>query len=101
MKVINKPVPGYYKRRLVRGGPWVGVHVLRPVPIDPDTKEVLDRFWPLVAYQGDDILDPFVIWPYLKPIPEKEYLRLAGITPGRDEISPNEPMNLNTERSLF
>jgi len=37
------PVPGFYRIRLVRGGPWVGARITYGPPLDPIDGEELDR----------------------------------------------------------
>ncbi len=39
------PVPGYYRIKLVKGGPFVGAEIKYEPPLDPVTGEVLDRSW--------------------------------------------------------
>lgn len=40
---VDRPVPGWYRRRLVKGGPWVPVLIWQRCPLDPETGEPLDR----------------------------------------------------------
>lgn len=72
---ISEPVPGYYRRKLVKRGPWVPVVVFRPCPIEwwLDGCQALDR-WPHLACLVDgQPANPIDNWPYLEPISEREY----------------------------
>lgn len=41
---------GFYRVRLVRGGPWVAAEIKFEPPFDPETNEPLDRSFRHVAY---------------------------------------------------
>jgi len=40
---VDVPEAGYYKRRFVRGGPWVACQIWFGAPMDPVTGEPLER----------------------------------------------------------
>lgn len=52
-RVISKPREGYFKVRFGRTKSrrviWGPARIERPIPMDPDTGEILDRFPPLFA----------------------------------------------------
>ena len=76
MPEVANPLPGFYKARLVRNGPWVPVQIWHGPPVDPVTGETLDRSWRLRAQVGDDFNeDPHEIWSYCAghPIDRAEF----------------------------
>lgn len=98
---IDRPTEGLYRRKLVKGGPWVPVVIWRPPAIDPDTGEQLERSTMLTAWEDGRNVDPFQIWPYLHPISEAEYWRLRDRIDDDPEAEPRNVIDLNTKRSLF
>ena len=42
---VDRPVPGWYRLKLVKGGCWVGAEIRFEPPRDPVTNELLDRSW--------------------------------------------------------
>lgn len=42
---LDKPEPGYYRMRLVKGGALVACAIVYGPPNDPETGEPLDRSW--------------------------------------------------------
>lgn len=66
------PECGWFKRRIVRGGPWVPVEIMVRREIDPDTGE-LEGPEVLVASYDDRIVPPHTIWTHLTPITRDEF----------------------------
>lgn len=106
----DKPVAGWYKVRLVRGGPWVGVRVWFGPPLDPETGEELDRSPRWQAVQDGAFVDVWRLWPgcALHPIDEAEYaFRCARsehakrFAPHEPEASPTSAIDLNRLAPLF
>lgn len=93
----DHPECGWYKRRMVKGGPWVPVriHVVRE--IDPETGELTapER---LVADCDGRIEDAALHWTHLIPISRKDHDALVhriGLTP---EMTDNtRPLDLTKE----
>ena len=73
----DDPQPGFYKRRMVRGGPFVPVEIWLEQEIDPETGELAadER---LVAICNGILRDPLSIWTYCRPISASEYNGLTG-----------------------
>lgn len=69
------PECGFYKTRLVRGGPWVAVEIKIERDIDFDTGELTapER---LVAICGGERRRPEGLWTYLTPISRDEHRAL-------------------------
>lgn len=111
------PHPGFYRTRLVRGGPWVPVAIDHGPSCDPVTGEILDRPWLWRMRVGADELPAFPDpgaagildrWPYLEPITEAEYRYLAACidwaarhAPSAPEASPRQRIDHLTTRILF
>jgi hypothetical protein len=62
---VDRPVPGHYWRKLVKGGPRVPCIIFVPCPLDPYTGEPLDRPRHLRCLVGDDEADPHEQWSWL------------------------------------
>lgn len=67
------PECGWYKRRIVKGGPWVPVRIFVERDIDPETGELLgpERLVADVDGKRDDY--PARHWTHLAPITRAEY----------------------------
>ena len=46
---IGTPQPGFFRLRLVRGGPWVSARIYLPCPVDPEFGYPMDRSRHLTA----------------------------------------------------
>ena len=68
---------GFYKTRLVKGGPWAAVEIKVQRDIDFETGELTgpER---LIAICDGDRRDPARIWTYLTPISREEHRALLG-----------------------
>jgi len=111
---LDQPVEGYYRRRLVSGGPWVGVRIWFGLPADPDTGELLDRSPRWQAEQtgkviaGDDAIQSLWVSCCREPITRKEYEFLIADAawcrenaPDEPASTPSKPIDLNNRPSLF
>lgn len=74
----DEPQCGYYKRRMVRGGPFVAVAIWLEQPIDPLTGE-LTAPEELRAIANGRPVDPMHVWAYARPISPAEYDALTGV----------------------
>lgn len=76
-RVEDEPQPGLYKRRMVKGGPFVPVEIWLEQKIDPETGELAadER---LRAICNGERRDPVSIWTYCRPIAADEYDALTG-----------------------
>ncbi|QRZ14699.1 hypothetical protein JWJ88_17190 [Paracoccus methylovorus] len=72
------PEPGFYKRRMVRGGPFVPVEIWLVQEIDPITGELTadERF---EAICNGQLCDPMAVWTYCRAISAEEYDALTGV----------------------
>lgn len=86
------PRCGWFKRRLVKGGPWVAAKIWMDQPIDPDTGELC----------GDETLqcevagrwaDPEDAWTWLcaNPITEQEFRYLTALAEHCARHEPSHP----------
>jgi len=87
----DEPEVGFFKTKLVSGGPWVAVHIWDGPPTDPLTGETLDRSWRLQALVNDEPEDPTTIWPGPVPIPQEEYDYLLTVRAWALEHNPDDP----------
>ncbi|MCB5411815.1 hypothetical protein [Pseudogemmobacter faecipullorum] len=70
------PECGWYKTRLIRGGPWVPVEISIQREIDPETGELTGP--ERMACEVDGVRrEPASIWSHLTPITRAEFLALT------------------------
>lgn len=76
-RIEDEPQCGFYKRRMVRGGPFVPVEIWLEQQIDPETGELVadERLRALVNGENRD---PVNVWPYCRAISVEEYDGLTG-----------------------
>lgn len=68
----DEPHCGFYRRRMVRGGPWIPVEIYLHQEIDPDTGE-LTADEKLMCVRGGESADPYREWPSCRAISIEEY----------------------------
>jgi hypothetical protein len=91
------PECGWYKRRLVKGGPWIPVRIFVQREVDPETGELLGPEV-LVADADGKLADPTHHWTYLTPITRAEYEALLfrqSTVPGMADSAT--PLDLTKE----
>lgn len=73
LEVPDEAQPGWYRRRLVRGGPFVAVAITMEQPVDEDGELCGDET--LAAWIGGNWRDPHEEWTYCagQPITEAEF----------------------------
>lgn len=106
---IDTPQAGYFKRRFIRGGPWVAVRLWHGAPRDPYTGEELERShrW-LAEVDGklvDDEMNVLDTWIGCagNPITETEYRSMLNKSgdaiysaPESPEANPHRRADLRT-----
>lgn len=89
----DEPQCGWFKRRLVKGGPWVPARIWLYQPIDDETGELCgdERLQCEVA---GGMRNPEDEWPWLcgNPISESEFDFLTATADWSRRYAPNEPM---------
>lgn len=115
MHTIDQPVAGFYRARLVKGGPWVPVRIWFGPPPDPDDPDgpPLDRSHRWQAIVGDDLVtghDVQDVWIRAsgEPVDRQRYDYMRAVRdwamradPSAPEANPTKPVNLRTMRPLF
>lgn len=110
----SSPVAGFYRTKLVKGGPWVPVRIWYGPPLDPETGEELDRSprWQALV-NGEEVDGPnevewVWVWCSNKGITEAEYRYMLAkkehaekFAPELPEASPREKIDLNKLPPLF
>ncbi|MBS8227133.1 hypothetical protein [Vannielia litorea] len=71
------PECGWFKRRLVKNGPWVPVRIYIEREIDPATGELTCDEIMRIEVEGLDGGDPANHWTYLTPITRREFDHLV------------------------
>jgi hypothetical protein len=89
---IGRPEPGYYKRRLVGGGPWVSVRFYLE---DGEMRVEVDG----QTHRGDgERHDPHEVWPLSWPSTEQEYTFLCQLREWAQRFAPHHPAARPRER---
>ena len=91
-ETTQDPQPGWYKRRLVRGGPWVPARIWLYSEVD-DAGELLAPEI-LQAECNGAWADPDDLWSYVaaNPITEAEFKFLSATIEWTQTNAPQEPM---------
>ena len=104
-------VPGHFKLRLVKKGPWVAAVVFRPCPLEIHVDapwQWLDR-WPRLCAEIDGrSADPERVRDFGRPITQAEYLYMSAAAewdrrhdPAAPAANPRQAMSLDEMRPLF
>lgn len=98
---VDDPQVGFYRTRLVRGGPWVGVQIFWQWPTDPHTGEQLDRSPTMIALVNGEPRELYEAWVVSAkhPITEAEFHELRA--QAMSGLNVQQKLDLNKERSLF
>ena len=116
---INTPLPGYYKTRLVKGGPYVPARIFRTCCCTVNGGEEnaehpwrpsCDRFPPLRGEINGEERNPFDIWSRLAkhPITKADFHFMTDTrkwaeahSPLMPEADPRRSIDLNTIPPMF
>lgn len=97
-RMIGEPRPGFFRVRLVKGGPWVPARILRPCPIDPTCGYPLDRSPRDLVAEVDGRPVPLDrVWLFGTEIDWPEWARLSSITDAERHV-PDSPLANPTQR---
>lgn len=103
---------GYFKTRLVKGGPYVPVKIWFGRPPDPDNPgKLLDRSprWQCIV-DGKEARDPYDIWAFVagRNIPEADYYTMVAKKlwdrqhdPGSPTQNPEKPIDWMSMKPIF
>lgn len=94
------PVAGYYRRRMVSGGIYVGVRIWHGAPLDPVTGEEMDRSHRWQAQVNGQPIDIERVWPSCArdPIDEREYHYLCSLQRWGADHAPDSAIADPTRR---
>lgn len=73
----GEPQAGYYKRRMVKGGPWIPARIFVEREIDPETGELASDEVLCIEVDGTRRRDPCEHWTYLTAITRQEFQALT------------------------
>ncbi len=98
-RAIASPEPGYFKMRLVKGGPWVAALIYRPCPLemDPETFQHIDRWPHLSAEINGTAASVDRVWTSGRDVSIAEYHRLKATPANR----PHEAIDVNSLATIF
>lgn len=108
--LVDVPEAGFYRTKLVRGGPWCGVRIWFGAPPDPETGEPLDRSPRWQAEINGNLADIDQVWPYVagRFIDEAEYRYLTALSKhakawdrSLPEAKPTQAIDINRTRPVF
>ncbi|HEV8036164.1 hypothetical protein [Yoonia sp.] len=92
------PEAGFYKTRLVKGGPFVPIRIWLDQEICPVTGELMADESLRCEALGQS-RNPETIWTYLRPIPRAEYDALVDLHRSMDLMAAvNAPINIEDVR---
>lgn len=109
-RIINKPEPGFFKMRLIKGGPWVPALIYRPCPLElcPETFQWIDRVYRLEAEIDGMPVDVNRIWTSGRQITAAEYLYMKAHrawvrqhAQHLPEARPEEAIDINKLAPIF
>ena len=91
--LVDCPIPGFYRRRLVKGGPFVGVRIYQACPLDPESGEPMQRSRPLLCQVNGEWADPYETWIWVAgaKISEAEFNFLMADASHAMEYRPTAP----------
>lgn len=103
---ISTPQAGLYRVRLAREpAPWCPLRIWQGFPLDPETREPLERGWLWRAELHEVEVDVWRHWPYCagEPISEAEYRYLVALhrhatthEPHLPEANPRQRVDYGT-----
>lgn len=111
MSEVDIPVPGFYRLRLVKSGPWCAVKIWDEAERDPETNELIEDQQFRCLINGKEV-DP---WRYAErvncfgqPIDEAEYRYMLDTEswartydPEAPEADPYRPVDINKIKPVF
>ncbi|MGN7869586.1 hypothetical protein [Paracoccus sp. 22332] len=85
----DDPQCGFYKTRIVRGGPWVGVAVWLEQSIDPETGDLTEPETLAAICNGQPKRPAWIHrnWTYFRPITSEDYDALIGVQSRIEEMA--------------
>jgi hypothetical protein len=85
------PVAGFYRMKLRRDGVYAAIRVWYGPPLDPFTREEMDRSWRWQAEAGGRPIDLERVWPQCakEPIDQKQFTRLLMQSAWSRENAPD------------
>jgi hypothetical protein len=88
-----EPTPGLYRMPLRRGGVRVAVKIWYGAPLDPVTRDEMDRGHRWQALANDDPVDFERVWPVCakEPIDQAEYDHLVRLARWSKQNAPDAP----------
>ena len=107
---IDIPEIGWFRLRLVCGGPWVAARIYWSVAKDPVTGEQLDRSPVMLGEIMGKPISPIELWPRVAGhrITEQEYQYLMHVKawadahdPTAPEATPDKRIDLNRMKPIF
>lgn len=90
----DHPIAGFYKRRLTKGGPFVGAVIFYPCPFYFENGEMtVERSRPLLCRVNGEWRDVLDQWTWLcgQPISEAEFLYLLALAEHAAAYEPDLP----------
>ncbi len=91
---VDLPQPGFYKRRLIKGGPFIGVMVWQSCPFHwQDGEMTVDRSRPLLCLVNGEHANAHDQWSWVagSRVTEAEYRFLMADAAHASEYRPTAP----------
>jgi hypothetical protein len=90
-RIVDQPQPGFFRLRLVRGGPWVCARIYIPCPMDPFTGEPTERPRLICAEINGEDVEAHRVWHFGEPITASEFEFLLAESRWAHRYSPADP----------
>jgi hypothetical protein len=118
-RLADVPEPGFYRLKLVRGGPFVPARIYVPCPFEIEDESQLGwpverrhcagmQRWSLRATINDEDADPLDVWQRGNRISAIDYHKMIAVRdravahePYAPEANPRGKVNLARQPSLF
>ena len=93
--IVDQPQPGFYKRKLTKGGPYIGVMLFYSCPFffADDGNVTVERSRPLLCQVNGEWADPFTEWSWIagNRITEAEFRYLLADADHAQQYRPAAP----------
>ncbi len=100
---IAKPRPGFFKLRLIKGGPFVPARIFLPCPIDPEFGHPMDRSRHLIGEIDGKEVEVERIWLSAEEIGPAEFAFMTADAswcrnwaPAEPQANPRKPIDART-----
>lgn len=93
-RIEDEPEVGWYRARMVKGGPFVPVRIWLAQVTDPDTGDLVEPEEIRAEWLGNPV-DPVWVWPWCRAISRDAYVALVDLHRTSDAMAATHvPLDL-------